>query len=469
MKRSKRMIALVSVFAVICIATFIVTRYEEKKEAIKNSDAIILQLPADSVTSVSWSFGETGLAFHKGEDGWLYDEDEAFPVNEEKITKLLSHFESFGVSFIIEDVEDYGQYGLKDPEGVICLATSEKNYEIKLGTFSTMDELRYVDIGDGKVYLVREDPMDFMAEELSEMILHDEIPKLEDVQKICYEGDENYTISCVRDSAFSYSDEDIYFVTQKGENVPLDTDKISTYLNTISSLSLNNYVTYNASEEELQAYGLDSPDLTITMDYIYTDGDDKEKSDTLVLHIGSNVSEGEAAKKAEEQGDEDIPSVTRYVRVGESQIVYQLAASSYETLMAASYEDLRHDEVFWADSSLITEMEITLEGETHTLSSKVEDDTRTWYFKDKEIDVSNLKTALKTIKATTFTDEEAKQKEEISLTLYLDNTDFPQVKIQFYRYDGTGCLAVVDGESVSFVERAAVMELVEAALAIVLE
>lgn len=40
--------------------------------------------------------------------------------------------------------------------------------------------------------------------------------------------------------------------------------------------------------------------------------------------------------------------------------------------------------------------------------------------------------------------------------------------MQFYRYDGASCLAVVDGEPVSLVARSAVVDLMEAVRAIVL-
>lgn len=73
------------------------------------------------------------------------------------------------------------------------------------------------------------------------------------------------------------------------------------------------------------------------------------------------------------------------------------------------------------------------------------------------------------MEATRFTTKEAEEKEEISLTLYLENENISQVKIQLYRYDGTYCLAVVDGESVSLVERSEVMDLVEAVQKIVLD
>ena len=471
MKRSKRLIALVAVLAVVCVATFALTKYEEKQEEIQNSDAVILEISTDSVESISWEFSDEGLAFHKGENGWLYDDDEAFPVSEEKVTDILSHFESFGVSFIIENVEDYSQYGLDNPECTINLTTTEQSYELKLGDFSKMDEQRYVDIGDGNVYLVSEDPVDYMQTDLSSMILHDETPDFEKVVDIQYAGNETYTITYAEESTNSYSEDDTYFTEKDGETVPLDPETVTTYLDTIESLSLVNYATYNATDEELSSYGLDNPEISVAVNYTYTGEDENEISDLYILHIGQNQEELKEAEEAEANEEEDIPAVTKYVRIGDSQIVYELDDSSYETLAAASYDNLRHNEVFWADSDTMTQIDITLEGEEHVLTSEIDEDdeeTRVWDYGEEEIELVDFRTALKTLMADSFTSEAAGQKEEISLTIHLDNENFPQVKIQLYRYDGTNCLAVVDGESVSLVERSSVMELVEAVQAIVL-
>lgn len=114
MKRSKRLCVLLGIFALLCVGTFVLTQFKEQKEQIKNSGEIVLAVSPDEVQSLRWEYGETALAFHKNER-WLYDEDEAFPVNEQKIQNMLSLFESFGVSFIIEDVKDYGMYGLDKP------------------------------------------------------------------------------------------------------------------------------------------------------------------------------------------------------------------------------------------------------------------------------------------------------------------------------------------------------------------
>ena len=187
MKRAKRIYILLGVLAVVCIAAFAVMQYQEQQEIIQNTDEIILEVDSSTVQSLSWEYESETLAFHK--DGtWLYDEDEAFPVDEEKMNALLETFQAFGASFIIHDVTDFAQYGLDDPVCTIDLTTEDTSYEIQLGDYSTMDAQRYVSIGDGNVYLVQEDPLDTFDVELSDLIDNDETPIFDQVESIQFTG-----------------------------------------------------------------------------------------------------------------------------------------------------------------------------------------------------------------------------------------------------------------------------------------
>lgn len=469
MNRSKKLYILLGVLAVVCLGTFGISRYEEHKEQIKNSDEIVLEVPGEDVTSLSWKTESASFAFHKDET-WLYDEDEAFPVSEDKISELLEVFQSFGASFTIEDVEDYSQYGLDDPVCTIEIGTDDETYEISLGDYSTMDEQRYVSIGDGNVYLVQEDPLDSYDVELKDMIQNDEVPDLEDADSIQFAGAEDYTVTYKENSGYSYSDDDVYFAEQDGEYLPLDTSTVKSYLNMISNLSMNNYVTYNATEEELAQYGLDDPDLTVTVEYTVQDEEtEEETTETFVLNIAQDPEEKEAAENSASDGEDESEEITAYARVGDSQIIYTITGTSYEDLMSASYDDLRHQEIFWADTTDIYQVDISLEGTDYTLTSKEEDGETVWYYGEEKIEMADFKSDLTTLGVTEFTDQEASGKEEISLTIYLNNDNYPEVKIGLYRNDGSSCVAVVDGETVALVDRSDVVELVEAVNAIVLE
>ncbi len=359
MKRSKRIYILLGVLSVSCMATLGVMRWEEEKEKIENSDEIILELSGDQVTSISWEIESEKLAFHKDER-WIYDEDEAFPVDEEKISELLKQFQEFGVSFVIEEVEDYGQYGLDDPACTIRLGTGEQSYEILLGSYSSMDSQRYVSIGDGNVYLVKDDPLDDFDVDLKDMIDHDEIPEFEKAERIQFKGTENYSVGYEENSS-TYSRDDVYYTERDKETVPLDTYRVNLYLRNISDLDLTNYVAYNASDEELESYGLIEPELTVAVEYISGE-DEEEYQEQFVFHVSRDPKEKKDTQNQAKEGlKETEEEITAYARVGESRIVYKISSEEYKELMRVSYDSLRHKEVIWADFADIRQVDVSLE------------------------------------------------------------------------------------------------------------
>lgn len=454
---------LLAVFAVVSITAVLVSRHEEKVEQIKNSGKTILSIPTDTVTALSWTNEDGTFSFTKG-DTWTYDGDSAFPVDEGKINDLLAQFEDFAAAFAIDDVEDYAQYGLTEPICTISITAGEETYTVQLGDFSKMDEQRYVSIGDGKAYLVSHDPLDEFGAVLRDMILDDTIPAFDTAEKIAFTGTENYTISYDEDGTSICAD-DVYFA----DGQPLDTDNVNAWLTALTGLDLTDYVSYNVTNEELQTFGLDEPALTITLDYSSSDEDGTETdAGTLVLHLSQNPEELAAYGEALANEEDDLPDVTCYARVGESQIVYQITQSEFDALTAVSYDTLRHQKLFTADFDTVTSIDVTLEGETYTFTytppenEDDEDAEGTWSYNGEEFDVFNFSYALRALSASSFTDEKPTGQEEISLTLHLDNEDFPAFTLTLYRCDGETCIAEVDGEPVAFVSRSQTVDLVEA-------
>ena len=468
MRKATKLYILLGVLIVVCAAAFAVSRYEQKKENIKNSGEVILEIPTDSVTAVSWT-NENGTFSFTKDEGWTYDDDEAFPVDESKINDILAQFESFAAAFSIEDVDDYSQYGLDEPVCTISITAGESSYTIELGDISKMDEERYVSIGDGKAYLVEHDPLDEYDAVLSDMILDDTIPEFDTVEQITFSGNENYVITRDEDEK-SICEDDIYFTDGK----PLDTDNVDSYVSRIKNLSLTDYASYNVSDEELKIFGLDDPDITVELSYSKNDDEGNvEETGSFEVHFSQNRDELAAYEEALENDEDELPSVTCYARLGDSQIVYEISSTtSYSDLTDVSYDTLRHQTLFTGDLSTVTSIDITLDGESYTFTynppedsdddTEDEDSEGTWTYQDEEFAIGDFKSALTAVTATDFTSEKPTDIEEISVTLHLDNEDFPTFKLELYRYDGTNCIAVVDGESVAFVSRNETVNLVEA-------
>ncbi len=508
MHRSKRLLILVGVLAVVCAAAFLATRVQEQQEQVEASGETVLAIDAGNVASLAWTSGEAEYAFHK--DGtWIYDADEAFPVNAEALEELLAPFSSFNAAFVIRDVTDYAQYGLEEPECTIEIGTAEASYTIALGDMSAMDDQRYVSIGDGNVYLAVTDPIDAFAVELSDLIDNDEIPQMDTVTALSLTGAVEESIAYVEAGGPSYSDEDVYFLQSGEESLPLDTDLVEDYLGEIRSLVLTDYATYNATEIELASFGLNDPALTVTVEYeqqaeAAEEGAEPETTaGTLALHIG-RVEEAEesaeetdaAAEETEESAEETAESAedisqedvqyAYYLRVGDSQLVYNLSDADGEALFAGSYDDLRHRQLFWGDFDDVTQATILLDNQTYTLTAQTaetadaaaaeepagsaeptaaageEDAEITWTCNGEPVDVTGIRDKLAALTAEAFTEEAPADQLEISLTLDLNDEDVPQVRIQLYRYDGAGCLAVLDGEPAALVAREDVVDLMEA-------
>ncbi len=462
MKRGKKIGILSGLLCCVSLAAFGVSRYEEHKEVIKNSDEIIMDITGEEVKALSWECSTGSFSFHRDEDGvWIYDADEGFPVNESKIENLLDQFREFGAAFVIEEVEDWEQYGLKDPVCSIHMETEGGAYEILLGNYSAMDSQRYVSMGGGNAYLVKTDPLESFELQISDLIRHDEIPALENVAQLQLSGEKSERIFYEEGSTSTYYDGDIYFMEQGEERRPLDTDRVNDYLNIVRNLGLKDYVDYDAGQEELAQYGLDMPALSLLVEYASAQ-DGAEES--FVLNIGLDPAEQEEKETQGADGD-----VTAYARIGESKMIYRIASEEYEKLMDISFDSLRHQELFWADFSDMYQLDILLEGETYTITSGMEEEKRIYYYQEEELEMAGIRNAVRKLKAKTFTDEEPNQKEEIGLTIYLDNENYSEVRIQLYRYDGKDCIAVVDGVPTAVVERSSVVDLMEAVNSVVLD
>ena len=485
MKRAKKLYILLGLLVAVCAITFGVSRYQTRQEEIKNSGEVILEVPTDSVESLSWDVGDRSFSFHKettegdtdSESIWIYDEDDVFPVDKTKINNLLSCFESLTAAFVIENPEDLGQYGLTDPSCTINFSDGETSYTVLLGDYSPMDSQRYVSIGDGNVYLVSEDPMEEFDVELSKMLDDDDIPYLEEegtTTSIRFSGEINYEIAYEADSDNTYRADDVYFTEQNGRQVPLDSTRVSDYLHEVSFVFPDEYVTYKATDEDLAACGLDNPQLVIEADYNTEDEDGNTVSNSFTMSISRDPDElakaqsSDAETTSEDEADTETEEITAYMRIGDSKIIYRLSGEDYETLMAAGYNDLRHTEVLPADFADIAQIDISLEGTDYTITSEGDAEERTYFYEDEELDIADLQSAMQTLTADSFTDEQPAEKEEIHLTLHLDLEGEPSAEIGLYRYDGSYCLAVVDGTPMCLVQRSYVVDLIEAVNAIVL-
>ena len=449
MNKQKKLLVMLAALVLVSAVTVMVVRREESKEKIKNTPATVLEW--SDISAVSWSYEGNSYAFQKTDDTWVYPEDTAFPVDQEKMEDLLEQFGDLGAAFTIEDVEDYGQYGLEKPSCTITLTQGEETVTLELGDYSKMDAQRYASLGDGNVYLLSHDPVEDFDIGLSDLIQQDQVPAFAEVEAITLSGDQTDVFRKTKGQSLCREDE--YFRDSDGG--PLDTDLTENYLKTLEKVSLTDYVTYKATEEDLKNCYLDTPAQTVTVTYRPEEG---EEAATFTLHLGKAPDESE-----EKPGQ-------AYARVGDSAILYKISESQYQALTACGYDDLRHQNLFTGDFSLAKELTVTLEGSTRvfTYEKREENEEPAWYLGEEQVDLTDIQTALENLTAEAFTQDAPTGKEELSLTVKLDQEGENTLTLTFYRQDGTTVLAQANGKTLCTLPRAQVVTLTESFNAILL-
>ena len=95
----------------------------------RNADSVFSR--PENVTNLGWDYSEK-VSFTAGEDGWVCDQDGAFPVDETCLDKMLEVLTDVESTKTIENPENLDQYGLEIP---VCVITVEdgKSHTLSIG------------------------------------------------------------------------------------------------------------------------------------------------------------------------------------------------------------------------------------------------------------------------------------------------------------------------------------------------
>ena len=462
MKRKKTLLiaggALVALVAAIGIESVI----QKHVDDIQTTDEVIIQVVPENLSTMSWEYEGNSLEFKQEDGTWYSTDDSEFPVDQDEIADFLSNFEEVHASFIIDDVEDYSQYGLSEPQCTIEMATEEDALTISLGDYSPMDSKRYVSIGDGRVFLIDDDLLEYITTDRDDFMENDNIPYYSYYESIEVSGANNLDIVYEPDEVYTYTDTNKYYLLEDDSHKALSTNLVKSFISNLTQADLLAYETYTADEEALAEYGLDDPALTIAVkEYEDPDSDSSASTD-------SDSEEETPNSYTVTIGRPDENSSTCYLRYNDSSIIYIMDSSLYDTLTEASYDTLRPTAVVLMDWSQVSAVDLTIDGENYTVDFTAGRNETTYAIGEEEVDFSAVTDAIDALSISEFSEEEPAKSEEITVTIHQDNEDYPEVSFTIYQYDGENCLVTFDGQPMGLVERSLAVDLTEAVNTIVL-
>ena len=446
MKRKRTLLLLSVVLAGICASIVGVKAVEKHVDSIQTFEETVIAVDPETLTEIKWTNENGTVDFVKNEDTWSSTDDEDFPVSADTMADFLSEFEDVKAGFIIEDVEDYEQYGLSSPEHTLTLVNGEDTTVITTGAFSTMDEKRYICVDSGTVYLVETDIAEFLEYDRDHFLDNDQIPYFYQVKELKLTGNETLEIIYDADGEYVYTQNYDYYLKDGDSYKALSTTKINSFLALFTNETYDDYETYKASEEDLASFGFDDPTLSI-----FVKGD--RYSEYTKEQMTDEIEEAEYTIDFVQKDEETI-----YMHVQGSSIIYKFDAETYGKLSEACFNTLRPTEVVNIEEKLLSEISAEIDGVAYSILVNTDDDKTTYLIGEEEVDASQLVDDIESLSVAEFTDDQDETTLEFKVNLVYDGQT---LEIRFYRVDGDSCLVTFNGEQIGLIDRSKVITVQE--------
>ena len=91
-----------------------------------------------------------------------------------------------------------------------------------------------------------------------------------------------------------------------------------------------------------------------------------------------------------------------------------------------------------------------------------------WLYQNQEVKINDLQDALENLTSAESPGKKTDGQQGISLSLYLDNEDFPEITITLFRHGGIQYPETVNGKIVPYISRSEAVELMEVVRTLVL-
>ncbi|HPE16376.1 MAG TPA: DUF4340 domain-containing protein [Oscillospiraceae bacterium] len=371
MQRGMKLILLLVVLVLAVGGYLVVSHFAAESEGTDDAAVSVASFSGDDVTALRFGPAENTLTLERDGDVWRYAGDpDVFPLNQSIPEKMLGAVAEITASRVIEDPEDLAEYGLDTPGSSLTVTTADGGgHSFAFGdTNDVTGEIYMLADGDAsKVYLVSSDLPDAFSYSLCDMAQKETLPVFGTVRGVSVStGGKTLQLSYEEQNGnLAWTDYYHWFLEDGATYLPLDTEKVSSLYKNVTGLVFLSCVSYNADDDTLAGYGLgDGAAALVTLQHVTTDSVDTGETDadgnavteqqtswnTFTLRIGNRTDDG------------------YYAALSGSRMVYLIDTDAAEALLTADYASLRPDRFCRMDWDTVTSMDVTLSGETYTIS-----------------------------------------------------------------------------------------------------
>ena len=448
MKRARTLKVLVGVLLALVIITIVVIKIGEYRERMETYEEVVFKFDADNVDRFSFSLaGKAHCDLTKDKNGiWLLDKEVQYPINQELVAELLDCINNYEAKFKIINPE-LSVYGLERPEHTATVTIDGESRTISFGDKSPIEGERYFMVGDGFVYIAKEDVAEKFEVDNNDLMAFEKFPDVKQFTGLKISGANELEVIYKENAGYCYSDSFVYYTKVYGQYMPCSSKYVESTINAVWNALTSYYATYDIKDEDLEKYNLKNPELTVEISYL--DENDEEHQETVFM------------------SPRTISGAKFFHRFGSKYIVH-MNDENYEKFLNASYNTLRPSEMVLADWNTVKQVTVNIDGERATFDVSKEG-SKTLFYKDgEEVDLDSFSRDVNKLEYVEFMDDAALKKKEAEIVFTFDNEKWPSMKCEIYKYTGSACVIKVDGRITGTVKREDCVRVIEELNAVIL-
>ena len=363
---------------------------------------------------------------------WLLDETDYeydFKLNSYYLNVIASSMSKLTADHKADKKEnDLSKFGLDSPATVVC-HTSDKDYTVLVGNSSVTNEFCYVMLpNDDTIYCI---------DNSTGLELRGDVSKLYDPYIISCNDTEIDQFSLVHNDEVCYDlsrvndGTAIWAMNAPQTDVTIDAITVNTILTNMVRVQMNSFECFTKDKNELAKYGLDKPAYTFTA---------KTADKTITLEFPEI--------KADKADDDDVV----WCYDTDSCAVCSISVNA-AAFLSGKWQDLTTKQVMSVPFMSAASLEMTIDGDTHTLS--IDHENQSYIFDDIDITSKNSENAAKDfeylyasaseIKHDDFRDDVPEKMGEPTCTFRYTLTDGTTRELALVPIDDESYWAYIDG------------------------
>lgn len=320
-KQYRNLIASAIAVAVL-LAAYLALVFTDPAAETSAEGVCVYTVDASTITAIRFSGSGGPVSLVRSETGWIWEEDPAFPLNQNFVDTMLEKTSSLqALRQVARGTDAYAAYGLDTPSNVITVTAADQDRILYLGdTNSATGDCYLAMEGSDIIYTVDSTFPTLFSSSINDMAVRETLPDITTEQITAFtvtQGSHSISFRGTEEDASSAQKR--WIVTQDGTAYEADSSLVMALFSEIIQLRYTHMDIYAPTNEQLAECGLDSPAAVLEVSYTQKDG----TGETYVLRVGNPTQDGE----------------NRYVYTPSGQGIYSVQTDSLESFLQLQAEN----------------------------------------------------------------------------------------------------------------------------------